>query len=161
VRPDTTRTAVERDALESPTFEQVYAARRTGLHRLAFVITGSDEVAEELVQEAFARLHERWGTVENPAAYVSRVVTNLGRTEARRRRQERDSLPSPVVIGIPEIDETWAAVSRLPYRQRAVLILRYYADLPEAEIAVVLGCRLGTVKSAHHRAVERLRRELT
>jgi RNA polymerase sigma factor (sigma-70 family) len=66
-----------------------------------------------------------------------------------------------VVVGIPEIDETWAAVSRLPYRQRAVLILRYYADLPESEIADVLGCRVGTVKSAHHRALERLRRELS
>jgi RNA polymerase sigma factor (sigma-70 family) len=139
----------------------VYATRRVGLHRLAFLITGSDEVADELVQEAFARLHERWRTVLNPAAYVSRTVTNLSRSEVRRRRRERDSLPRPVVVGNPEIDETWAAVCRLPDRQRAVLILRYYADLPESEIAAVLDCRLGTVKSAHHRALERLRKELS
>jgi RNA polymerase sigma factor (sigma-70 family) len=125
------------------------------------LITGSDEVADEMVQEAFARLHERWRTVSNPAAYVSRTVTNLCRSEVRRRRHERDSLPRPVMVGNPEIDETWAAVCGLPERQRAVLILRYYADLPESEIAAVLGCRLGTVKSAHHRALERLRRELS
>jgi RNA polymerase sigma-70 factor (sigma-E family) len=142
-------------------FEEVYATRRVGLHRLAFVITGSDEIAEEMVQEAFARLHERWRTVTNPAAYVSRTVTNLCRTEVRRRRRERDSLPRPVIVGNPEIDETWAEVSRLPERQRAVLILRYYADLSESEVAEVLDCRVGTVKSAHHRALERLRRELS
>jgi RNA polymerase sigma-70 factor (sigma-E family) len=145
----------------SPSFEEVYATRRVGLHRLAFLIMGSDELADDVVQEAFARLHERWRTVSNPAAYVSRTVTNLCRTEVRRRRRERDSLPRPTVIGNPEIDETWAAVCRLPDRQRAVLILRYYADLPESEIAAVLDCRVGTVKSAHHRALERLRKELS
>jgi RNA polymerase sigma-70 factor (sigma-E family) len=160
MQPDAMGTDAEH-APGLPSFEDVYAARRSGLHRLSYLITGSDETAEELVQEAFTRLHERWGAVENPAAYVSRVVTNLCRAEIRRQRRERDSLPRPLVVGIPEIDETWTAVCRLPFRQRAVLILRYYADLPEAEIAGVLGCRIGTVKSAHHRAVERLRRELS
>jgi RNA polymerase sigma factor (sigma-70 family) len=60
-----------------------------------------------------------------------------------------------------DVDETWLAVLRLPFRQRAVLALRYYADLPEGEIAALLGCRIGTVKSARHRALTALRKELS
>ena len=63
-------------------------------------------------------------------------------------------------VGAPELGETWLAISRLPFRQRAVLALKYYADLPEAEIASLLGCRIGTVKSAGHRALADLRKEL-
>jgi RNA polymerase sigma factor (sigma-70 family) len=62
---------------------------------------------------------------------------------------------------MPEVDETWATVCLLPFRQRAVLALRYYEDLPEAEIARILGCRIGTVKSARHRALATLRRKLS
>jgi RNA polymerase sigma factor (sigma-70 family) len=61
----------------------------------------------------------------------------------------------------PEIDETWVAVCRLPFRQRAVLALRFYEDMSEAEIARVLGCRPGTVKSGLHRGLSRLREELS
>jgi RNA polymerase sigma factor (sigma-70 family) len=66
-----------------------------------------------------------------------------------------------VIVDDPEIDETWAAVCRLPFRQRAVLALRFYEDLPEAEIARVLGCRPGTVKSSLHRGLAKLREELS
>jgi RNA polymerase sigma factor (sigma-70 family) len=65
------------------------------------------------------------------------------------------------VLVAPELDETWLAIGRLPFRQRAVLALRYYADLREREIATLLGCRIGTVKSAHARALERLRKDLS
>ena len=130
--------------------------------RLAHVITGSNEVAEEIVQEAFVRLHARWAVVENPPAFLRTVVTNLCRTEVKRSRAERRRTPRAVdSIGEPELDETWARVCALPFRQRAVLALRYYADLPEAEIARILKCRLGTVKSAHHRAIANLRKELS
>ncbi len=66
-----------------------------------------------------------------------------------------------MIVREPEIDETWDALNRLPFRQRAVLALAYYADLPEAEIAELLGCRLGTVKSARHRALRALKKELS
>jgi RNA polymerase sigma factor (sigma-70 family) len=89
-------------------------------------------------------------------------VTNLSRGYLRRLRLERALRPETrIVHPAPDIDETWSVVCRLPFRQRAVLALRYYEDLPEAEIAHVLGCRFGTVKSSHHRALAALRRELS
>jgi RNA polymerase sigma-70 factor (sigma-E family) len=143
-------------------FASVYVAQRDGMVRLAFVIAGSNEIAEEVTQEAFARLHQRWSSVDNPVAYLRTIVTNLCRSELRRFALERRTKPEPLPdIGVPEIDETWKVVCRLPFRQRAVLALRYYADLPEAEVARILGCRIGTVKSAHHRALVRLREELS
>ena len=143
-------------------FDDVYRAHRAPLTRLAHVITGSNAVAEELVQEAFVRLHQHWQDVRNPSGFLRTAVTNLCRTHLRRSRLERLRAPRPAEpTGEPILDETWTAVCKLPFRQRAVLALRYYADLPEAEIAVALDCSIGTVKSAHHRAIARLRRELT
>jgi len=143
-------------------FDAVYREHRASLTRLAHVMTGSNAVAEELVQEAFVRLHTHWHEVRNPPGFLRKAVTNLCRTHLRRLRLERLRAPRPAEpIGEPILDETWAVVCKLPFRQRAVLALRYYADLPEAEIAAALGCSLGTVKSAHHRAIARLRRELT
>jgi RNA polymerase sigma-70 factor (sigma-E family) len=143
-------------------FDDVYREHRMPLTRLARVITGSNAVAEELVQEAFVRLHQRWQEVRNPPGFLRAALTNLCRSYLRRARLERLRAPRPAEqLGEPVLDETWAAVCRLPFRQRAVLALRYYADLPEGEVAAVLGCSLGTVKSARHRAIARLRRELT
>jgi DNA-directed RNA polymerase specialized sigma24 family protein len=67
---------------------------------------------------------------------------------------------APVLSGIADIDETWGVLRKLPFRQRAALMLRYYEDLPEADIARLLGCRPGTVKSALHRGLATLRKEL-
>jgi RNA polymerase sigma factor (sigma-70 family) len=142
-------------------FESVFTEYRLPMVRLAHVIIGSNEVAEEVVQEAFVRLHRRWADVKNPPGFLRTVVTNLCRTEIRRSRLARRSSPIVISINDPELDETWTAVCRLPFRQRAVLALRYYLDLPEAEIAQILDCRLGTVKSAHHRGIAKLREELS
>jgi DNA-directed RNA polymerase specialized sigma24 family protein len=132
-------------------FNLLYGRQRSSMVRLARFLTGSLEVAEELVQEAFVKLH-----------YLRTIVTNLSRGHLRRMRLERAFRPEVrIVLPAPEIDETWAALCRLPFRQRAVLALRYYDDLSEAEIARVLGCRIGTVKSSHHRALATLRRELS
>jgi RNA polymerase sigma-70 factor (sigma-E family) len=146
-----------------PTFQDVYVTHRLGMARLAYVIVGSKEAAEDLTQEAFARLHQHWDEVEKPVAFVRTVLTNLCRTDVRRQRRERDwrAALSPVTSRDAEVDETIALIHRLPFRQRAVVVLRYYADLPQTEIADILGCRLGTVKSAHHRALARLRKELS
>lgn len=146
---------------ERDSFDALFSRERSGMVRLASMITGSVGIGEEIVQEAFLRLHERWAEVENPVGFLRTVVTNLARSEARRvRMQRRKPIPLVLSVGDPEIDETWTAVCRLPARQRAVLALRYYADLPEVEIARILGCRLGTVKSAHHRALVKLREAL-
>lgn len=142
--------------------EQLYRTDRTSLVRLAHVMTGSNAVAEELVQEAFLRLHEREASVQNPAGFLRTVVVNLCRSHLRRVAKHRSIADDvPPTLEIPELDETWSAIQRLPGRQRAVLALRYYEDLPEREIAALLGCRLGTVKSAHHRALATLRKELS
>lgn len=142
-------------------FEDLYANQREPMVRLAHLIVGSNAVAEEIAQEAFVRVHDRWERTRNPGAYLRVTVLNLCRSHLRRLRLERSRTPPmPTMTDMPELDETWNAVCRLPYRQRAVLVLRYYLDLPEAEIAEALRCRVGTVKSAHHRAIAALRKEL-
>jgi RNA polymerase sigma factor (sigma-70 family) len=164
VRQEGTGAAQTRTDLSHPvTFDAVFSDLRVPMVRLAHVITGSNEVGEEIVQEAFMRLHRRWADVENPPAFLRTVVTNLCRTEVRRSRLMlgRAQRTVDTTMGAPELDETWAAVCRLPFRQRAVIALRYYADLPETEIASILGCRIGTVKSARHRAIARLRKEIS
>jgi RNA polymerase sigma factor (sigma-70 family) len=144
------------------TFAQFFDRLRANTVRLAHAIVGSNEIAEEVAQEAFFRLHQRWAAVERREQFLRVVVVNLCRTHVRRAHLERREASrfARTTLDPPEIDETWAAVCRLPFRQRAVLALRYYADLPEVEIADLLGCRVGTVKSAHHRALVALRKEL-
>jgi len=143
-------------------FEEFVLRTRPRLTRVAHMIVGSNAVAEEIVQECHARMVDRWESIATPDAYARKTVVNLARNHLRRdRRNEAGPAISAVSLPAPELDETWAAVLRLPDRQRAVLVLRYYEDLTEAETAEVLGCRVGTVKSAHHRALAALRKELT
>jgi len=144
-------------------FDVFYEQRWPWVVRLAHAVVGSQAVGEELAQDAFISTHRVWESLENPDAFVRVAVLNLARSRLRRQRLEVSRFPPPRPGAVPEpaLDETWQALTRLPYRQRAVLALRYYADLPEHEIAELLGCRLGTVKSAHHRALRRLRKELS
>jgi RNA polymerase sigma factor (sigma-70 family) len=140
----------------------LYLRQREAMVRLARLLTGSVVVAEEIVQEAFLRMHQQRTSPENPAGYLRTTVANISRSHLRRLRLERRlQAPERVTFNDPVIDETWAAVRRLPFRQRAVLALRFYDDLPEVEIARLLGCRLGTVKSSLHRGLAKLRDELT
>lgn len=140
----------------------LYLRQREAMVRLARLLTGSMGAAEEVVQEAFLRMHQQRTQPDNPAGYLRTTVANISRSHMRRLRLERRvGSPDRVTFDEPVIDETWAAVRRLPFRQRAVLALRFYEDLPEAEIARVLGCRLGTVKSSLHRGLAKLRDELT
>ena len=130
--------------------------------RLARMLTGSAAVAEEVVQEAFLRMHLRRDQPRNPQGYLRATVANLCRSHMRRLVLERRIRPEiRLVLDSPEIDEMWGAVCRLPFRQRAVLALRFYEDLSELDIARLLGCRLGTVKSNLHRGLATLRRDLS
>jgi RNA polymerase sigma factor (sigma-70 family) len=125
-------------------------------------LTGSDAVSEELVQEGFLRLQSAPTQPANPGGYLRMVVVNLCRDHLRRQARSRHHvLPAPLPEAPADIDETWTAVCRLPPRQRAAIVLRYYQDLPEAEIAALLGCRPGTVKSSLSRALASLRKELS
>ena len=127
--------------------------------RLAYLLTDSNALAEELVQDAFIKVHGRWDHLEQPRAYLRTTVVNGCRSHLRRRRLERAHLSSrPREEVAPQADELWDALAALPYRQRAVLVLKFYADMSEADIASALGCRPGTVKSLTSRALDVLRK---
>ena len=140
----------------------LYRDQYRAMVRLAHLITGSNEVAEDLVQEAFVRLHRNWHRADRPAAYLRTAVVNRCRTWQRRRVLERrhESTAEPGLASPPEVDETLAALARLAPRRRAALVLRFYADLPEADIAEALGCRPGTVKSLISRGLADLKESI-
>jgi RNA polymerase sigma factor (sigma-70 family) len=154
--PAATTRAAEADAAS---FEATYRASYARLVRIAHLIMGSNDVAEEVVQDAFVALYPRFATVGDPDGYLYRSVVNGCRGRFRRKQVAprlaalREAARTVVQ---PEIDETWAALATLPPRRRAVVVLRFYADMPLAEIADVLGCRIGTVKSQLHRALAHL-----
>lgn len=140
-------------------YEEQYAATV----RLAAFLSGRGNVAEDLAQEAFIRLEPHFVGVENPAAYLRTTVVNLCRNQHRSASRESRRLikfgppPSSVSDRASELDAT---LRRLPYGERAVVVLRYWLGLTEAEIATHLGCRPGTVKSRHARALIKIRKEL-
>jgi RNA polymerase sigma factor (sigma-70 family) len=146
------------------TVEHAYRRLRPALVRLAYLVTGSVELAEDAVHDAFVACSRHWSTLDSPDAYVRRAVANHARTALRRAGRERDKTDrlghsTPVTVGQPELDETWDVLRRLPERQRLALVLRFYEDLSEAEIARVLECRPGTVKSLIHRGLAKVRKE--
>jgi len=149
------------DRIAAVDLDRLFREHRVRLTRLATAITRDSALAEEVVQDAFTGLHRRFGVVENPVGYLQRSVVNSSIKVLRRRRTARLHRPDPAPLThIPEIDETWEAVGRLPARQRAVVALRYWDDLSEAEIAESLGWPTGTVKSTLHRALKRLKKEI-
>jgi RNA polymerase sigma-70 factor (sigma-E family) len=146
-----------------PSVEQVYRSTSGRLRRLAYLMTGSPTAAEELVQEAFLRLHQRRDDVEDPPAYVHTVLVNLCLRWRRRAatRPDETRRSTDLVTTTPEIDETWRLLQELPEDQRVVLVLRYYEDLPATHIARIVGCSPITVRTRIHRALSRLRQEMT
>jgi DNA-directed RNA polymerase specialized sigma24 family protein len=144
--------------------EDGYRRLRPGMVRLAHLLLGSPEHAEDVVHDAFVACAPRWSSLEAPEAYVRTAVANHARSTLRRAGRDRDKadrLGRSVALsaGLPELDETWALLRRLPERQRLALVLRFY-DLPEAEIARLVGCRPGTVKSLIHRGLARVRKDV-
>lgn len=140
-----------------------------GLLRFGYVLTGDPHRGEELVQSALVTTYRRWKHLrhEEPHAYVRRAMINAHTSLWRRHRRETrlpDGFDLPAAGSGPahydEVDLVLRALRVLPPRQRAVMVLRYYDDLSEAEIAHALGCSPGTVKSQASRALKTLRREL-
>lgn len=151
----------------------LYREHALGLTRLAHVMLGDQAAAEDVVQEAFAGLFRRWAFLDDPAkapAYLRSAVLNQCRNVARRGappvRAEviaADGADAALLVA-EERRAVLAALRELPGRQREALVLRYFLDLPDAEIARSMGIRPGTVRSAVHRglaALERVMREET
>jgi RNA polymerase sigma-70 factor (sigma-E family) len=154
-----------------PEYDEVYAALWPRLVRTAYAVSGDRGVAEDSVQSALAKACRSWRRIsrlESPEAYVRRMVVNevlsTRRRAALRHEVSRAEPPDRVATATPEDalahDEMWRALSTLPPRQRAVLVLRYYEDLSEQQIADALGCRPGTVKSQASAALATLRARL-
>lgn len=154
---------VGRGRVTTTPFDEFFALNYARTVRLAHLLTGSDAVAEDLAQDAFARLHPRFGDVANPAGYLHVVTVNVCRQWHKRRFRHDTALSrihdvdSPLAGGP---DHLLDIIDGLPYRQRAVLVLRYWLDLPEREIAAALDCRPATVRTLHFRAIAALRKEL-
>jgi RNA polymerase sigma factor (sigma-70 family) len=140
------------------TFDAFYREQWAKMVRLAWLMTGSRELAEDLVQDAFVHVGAKWESVQAPTAYLRVAVTNAVRAQARRKSRER-SLPDERVQPVlpRELDETWHLLDLLPTRQRQALVLRFYADLPLTEVAEALHCREGTAKSLVHRGLARMK----
>jgi RNA polymerase sigma-70 factor (sigma-E family) len=154
---------------DDPDFLEFFAAEFWPLRRVGFLLTGSWDQAEELAQEAMARTYAVWPRVrryQRPAAYARKVLVNRHRSVLRRAVVEARHLVTSPPQDRHEPDfggddlVLWQALQQLSSRQRAGVVLRYYLDLPEAEVARLLGVPLGTVKSLVHRGLARLRDQL-
>jgi RNA polymerase sigma-70 factor (sigma-E family) len=145
-------------------FEDYVAARFPALRRLAYLLTGDWNEAEDLVQEALVRCERRWRQIaaDDPHAYVRRAVVNGASNWRRRRRLElplaQDAAVSDHAPASDARVTLLAALRRLPVEQRQVLVLRFFEQLSEAETAQALGIPAGTVKSRSSRGLEALRR---
>lgn len=152
---------VEADEVRTVSLAQLYQREYGPMVRLACLLVGSNEVAEELVQDAFVAVHRRWDRLVNPGGHLRTSVVNGCRSHQRRAALERRRRPRPETndVGL-QADELWDALLRLPYRQRAALVLRYYEDATEADIAAALDVRPATVRSLVHRGLAKLREEV-
>jgi RNA polymerase sigma-70 factor (sigma-E family) len=150
-------------------FEEFALASLPALLRFGVVLTGDRHRADDLVQTALVKTMRRWEHIDHshPVAYTRRVMVTTQLSWWRRNRRE-SALPDGFDVAAPgdrlatydDQDELAGALALLPPRQRAVIVLRYYEGLSEAEIAEVLGCARGTVKSQAAKAMRTLRRAL-
>lgn len=145
------------------------AARRPTLYRTAYLLVGNVPDAEDLVQATLVRVIAAWDRIQRrdaPEVFARRVMVNLAASRWRRLKTyaaiaHRAATPArdepDLAVAAVERDAMWAAIQSLPVRMRAVVVLRYYEDLSEIEIAAVLGCSTGTIKSQSSKALAHLR----
>lgn len=156
----------------APTFEDYVAGRGQALVRLAFLLCADRHLAEDLTQDTLFRAHRRWkrlSALDHPDAYVRRILLNEYLSWRRRRSStelpvgpgEQGPAAGSVVEdtsdGLAARDVAWRLLATLPRRQRAVLVLRFYEDLSDQQIAEVMGCAAATVRSQAARALATLR----
>jgi RNA polymerase sigma-70 factor (sigma-E family) len=157
-------------SLAETTYEEYVGARWATLYRTAYLMTGNHADAEDVVQTALVKVYAAWSKVtaaDAPEAYVRRILTNTFLSSRRPLRVTRerlvDQMPETSVTpsGSEDRLSIWPHVASLPPRQRAVVVLRYYEDLSEQQIADALGCSTGTVKSNASLALKSLRARMT
>jgi RNA polymerase sigma-70 factor (sigma-E family) len=149
----------------------LFAMNALGLAKLAYVMIGDRDAADDIVQDAFSGLYRRWEHLSDPGralSYVRSAVLNSCRSVLRRRRPEisgglalveaEQASAESVVLSEEERKVVMAALRRLPDRQREVLVLRFYLDMTEAEIAEQMGIGQSTVRSSAHRGLQALGR---
>lgn len=137
-------------------FDQLYRTEHEPMVRLAYLLCGDRETALEVVHDAFVVTCERWTRLDRPGAYLRTTVVNRCRDLGRRRRFRSDA-PVPEQATAGSDDYLADAIAALPPKRRAAVVLRYYLDLSEADIAATLGVRPGTVKSLLSRGLDQLR----
>lgn len=156
------------EASATDEFAGVFAAHHPEALRLAYLLTGDASRAEDVVADAFVKVWRRWqrGPVDHPRAYIRRAVVNETNSRFRRLRLERreaekrsgdDRGARAHDERLADADELFAALRSLSERQRTAIVLRYYADLSEADTAAAMGCSIGTVKSSVSRGLGRMR----
>jgi RNA polymerase sigma-70 factor (sigma-E family) len=151
---------VAEDQRDEDAFVRLYKDRYEPMVRLAYLMTGSRAIAEELVQDAFVSVRRSWARATSPNAYLRMAVVNACRSWGRRQTLERLRQPAPAEPSGLVADEMWDVLLTLPPRQRAAIVLRFYEDLPDDQIAELLGCRLATVRTAVFRGLAKLRKEI-
>jgi len=168
-----TQTHPTTTALTYPSFSSYMRARQPVLLRTARSLTANPCDAEDLLQTALTKTYVAWERIEDHRAldgYVRRALLNTRTSQWRKRKVDEfacDELPEPETVGAAEDpaeqqalhDAMWRAIAKLPERQRAMVVLRYYEDLSEVQTAEVLGVSVGTVKSAVSRALGKLRED--
>jgi RNA polymerase sigma factor (sigma-70 family) len=148
------------------TFEGFYLDRYEPMVRLAALITRRRGVAEDIVQDVFLAMAPRWDAIDHPDRYLRVAVVNRSRAAARRARREHLSDPPDAVTPavdpqLPQMTAVWRALGRLSPRRRTAVVLRFYEDLDDHQIAATMNIRPGTVRSLIHRATRQLAQELT
>jgi RNA polymerase sigma-70 factor (sigma-E family) len=146
-------------------FEEFVRGRSTALLRTAYLLTGNRSAAEDLLQSVLERVYRRWPSIsDSPDAYVRRALANAATSLWRRKApveitltisHDRAGDDQPGLVDLR--DQLARGLMSLPVRQRAILVLRYFDDLSEAQTAEALGCSVGTVKSQTSRGLTRLR----
>jgi RNA polymerase sigma-70 factor (sigma-E family) len=155
--------------VDAPTFEEYAASAWPSLYRSAYLLAGNHPEAEDIAQQTLEKAFRSWSRIQesdSPAAYLRRMLTNTFLSARRPKKRQLEVLTDapPELAAPPPGREDhlllWPHVRSLPPRQRAVIVLRYYEDLSERQIAETLGCSTGNVKSTASRALQSLRAAL-
>jgi RNA polymerase sigma-70 factor (sigma-E family) len=154
-------------ATDEAEFREYMTARWPAQLRTAYLLSGNRHTAEDLAQTALEKTAAAWArvrSVEDTDAYVRRILVNTHLSRFRAKRvvevlqwQDTESSSTDSSQQIAQRDELWRALASLPKRQRAVVVLRYWEDLSEAQTAELMGCSVGTVRSQAHKALSKLR----